>query len=85
MLANIKYMIVQFTNYNEQFGKIDAVANICSQIAVEHKLEYGHDFGIAELGIAEDGYQWVKVEFKEEETAMIVRLRGLKTVSGGII
>ena len=85
MLASIKYMIVEFTPHKEQFGKIDAVANICSQIAVEHKLEYGHDFSIGELGIDEHGYQWVKVDFREEETAMLVRLRGLKTTSGGVV
>lgn len=85
MLTNVKYILAEFTPYTQEFAKIDAVANICTQIAIEHKLEYGADFGVGELGIDANGQQWVKIDFREEETAMLVRLRGLKTVSGGII
>ena len=54
MLTNVKY-IQQSYPHTQEFAKIDAVANICTQIAIEHKLEYGVDFGVGELGIDANG------------------------------
>lgn len=84
-LVYVKYILAEFTPYTQEFAKIDAVANICTQIATIHNLEYGKEFGVGELGVDANGFQWVKLDFVDEETAMLVRLRGLKTVSGGII
>ena len=84
-LGYVKYILAEFTPYTEEFAKIDAVANICTQIATVHGFEYGKECGVGELGIDGNGFQWVKIDFQDEETAMLVRLRGLRTVSGGII
>ena len=75
-------MLVDFTPYMQEFAKLDSVANICCQIATDHKLIYGRDFSVGELGVNGAGEQWVKINFKEEKLAMIVRLRGLMTIKG---
>lgn len=80
--ATLKYNIHEFTPYIQEFAKIDAVSNICTQIATEHNLVYGKDFAVGEMGIAEDGVQWVKIDFQKEEIAVLVRLRGLTTFKG---
>lgn len=84
-LGYVKYILAEFTPYTEEFAKIDAVANICAQIATTHNFEYGKEFGVGELGIDANGFQWVKIDFQNEETAMLVRLRGLQTLKGGIV
>jgi len=75
-------MLIDFTPYMQEFAKLDSVANICCQIATNHGLIYGRDFSVGELGVNGAGEQWVKINFKEEKLAMIVRLRGLMTVKG---
>lgn len=84
-LGYVKYILAEFTPYTQEFAKIDAVANICTQIATIHGFEYGNQFGVGELGIDANGFQWVKIDFVDEETAMLVRLRGLQTLKGGIV
>ena len=84
-LGYVKYILAEFTPYTQEFAKIDAVANICTQIATIHGFEYGKEFGVGELGIDANGFQWVKIDFVDEETAMLVRLRGLATVSSGVV
>lgn len=84
-LGYVKYILAEFTPYTQEFAKIDAVANICTQIATIHDFEYGKEFGVGELGVDANGFQWVKIDFQDEETAMLVRLRGIKKVSGGIV
>lgn len=78
--AFITYILVDYTPYTEEFAKIDSVANIVSQISVQHNLIYGQDFRIAELGIDSMGQQLVKIDFLDEELAMLVKLRGLNKV-----
>lgn len=80
--ATLRYMLADFTPYMQEFAKVDSVANICCQIATEHNLIYGRDFSVGEMGMDGTGAQWVKIDFKQEELAMIVRLRGLMTVKG---
>ncbi len=75
-------MLADFTPYMQNFAKVDAVANICCQIATDHKMIYGRDFSVGEMGVDGAGDQWVKINFEKEELAMIVRLRGLVTVRG---
>lgn len=84
-LGYVKYILAEFTPYTQEFAKIDAVANICTQIATIHGFEYGKEFGVGELGIDANGMQIVKIDFQDEETAMLVRLRGLKNTKGNII
>ena len=84
-LGYVKYIIAEFTPYTNEFARLDAVANICTQIATIHGLEYGEEFGVGEVGVDANGMQMVKIDFVDEETAMLVRLRGLKTVGGGIV
>ena len=43
-LGYVKYILAEFTPYTQEFAKIDAVANICTQIATTHDFEYGKEF-----------------------------------------
>lgn len=78
--AFITYILVDYTPYTEEFAKIDSVANIVSQITLQHNLVYGKDFRVAELGIDSMGQQLVKIDFLSEEIAMLVKLKGLSKV-----
>lgn len=78
--AFITYILVDYTPYTEEFAKIDSVANIVSQISIQHNLVYRKDFHIAELGIDSMGRQLVKIDFLSEELAMLVKLKGLDKV-----
>lgn len=80
--AFITYILVDYTPYTEEFAKIDSVANIVSQISIQHNLVYGKDFRVAELGIDSMGQQLVKIDFLDEELAMLIKLKGLNTVNG---
>lgn len=78
MNAYIKYFLDEFTIHSQEFAKMDAIANIASRITQQHNLIYTKDFQIAETGIDSNGRQWAKFDFAKEETAMLVRLKGLE-------
>jgi len=78
--AFITYILIDYTQYTEEFAKIDSVANIVSQLTETYNLSYGKDFRVGELGIDGRGQQWVKIDFADEKLAMMIKLQGINKV-----
>jgi hypothetical protein len=78
----IVYHTFDFTRTMEgSFATFDAIANITSQIAMMG-VYYGIDWELGQVYYGSDGNQCIELEFKESETAMLVKLKGLKNILG---
>lgn len=81
----IVYYTFDFTKIMEgSFATYDAIANITNQI-VSMGLYYGIDWGLGQIYYDADGQQCIELEFKESETAMLVKIKGLKNKLGQIV
>jgi len=78
--AHIIYNIVDYTEFTNEIARIDSVANITSQITETYNLSYGKDFKVGEMGIDEHGYQWIKIYFADEKSAMMIKLQGINKI-----
>lgn len=76
---SINYVVGMFTPFSEEFACYDALGNLVSQIT-EMGLKYGDDFAVGGKGIDSDGYQYLQIDFKTEELAMLVKLKGVNPV-----
>lgn len=74
----ISYDITEFSNYKEGdvFPVYDALMNITFQLA-KMDLDYMVHFTLAGSHMGQNGHRFVEIEFKTEETAMMVKLKGL--------
>lgn len=78
--AHIIYNIVDYTEYTNEIARIDSVANITSQLTEKYDLIYGKDFKVGEIGVDERGYQWIKIYFADEKSAMMIKLQGINKI-----
>jgi|TARA_B110000908_G_scaffold159868_1_gene202528 hypothetical protein len=77
--AIIKYYVDEYTDIPAQVATFDSVANIASKITQEGFI-YGLDFCIHEVYYRENGRQIVAFEFKDEQRAMLIKLKGIGIV-----
>jgi hypothetical protein len=81
----IVYRTFDFTRIMEGgFATFDAIANITCQITAMD-IYYGIDWELGEVFYDNDGHQCIQLEFKDSATAMMVKLKGLKSILGNTI
>lgn len=82
MDTRIEYIVSEHSVYTEgeTFPVWDCIANIVYQLTAM-QVFYGQDYSIAESYVNKAGQRVMVLEFKKAETAMIVKLHGIKKVS----
>jgi len=78
----IEYIVSEHSVYTEgeTFPVWDCIANIVYQLT-SMQVFYGQDYQIAESYVNKAGQRVMVLDFKSAETAMIVKLRGIKKVN----
>lgn len=78
----LEFIVSEHSVYTEgeTFPVWDCIANIVHQLT-SIRVFYGQDYGIAESYVSKKGQRIMVLEFKEAETAMIVKLHGVKKVN----
>jgi len=80
MNTQIKYLVADYTDFKVN-SAWDALANIVTQLT-KLDLTYRHDYEISNVYIQPDGRQVIVLNFMSEETAMLVKLRGVVKANG---
>jgi hypothetical protein len=80
--TRIEYIVSDHSVYTEgeTFPVWDCIANIVYQLTAM-QVFYGQDYQIAESYINKAGQRVMVLDFKSPETAMIVKLHGIKKVN----
>lgn len=82
---SVIYQTFELTNITEgQFATMDAIANLSSQLT-QMGVIYEIDWKVAEVFYDQEGKQCINIEFKDEQVAMLVKLRGVKNTLGHVI
>lgn len=77
----LKYYVYDFSKHNSGFADVDAIGNLCSQIARNNNLVYGVDFELSDIAIEETGHRYISIAVRDEKMAMMIKLKGVTTVS----
>ena len=82
---SVIYRTFDLTNITEgQFATMDAIANLSSQLT-QMGVTYEVDWKVAEVFYDQEGQQCIDVEFKDEQVAMLVKLKGVRNTLGQVI
>ena len=77
--ALIEYYVDEYSLIPDNFATFDAAARVASMLT-EEGFKYQDDFWIQEINYKENGRQVVTFQFKDEQRAMLIKLKGLSII-----